>query len=158
MPAYVDLAYVKAIGSMPAADIDLVESLYPTTFDTLALAISRLFDARLGKRYGAPWDAGDVPEVVKLHVAHVVVYFLWKKRGFNPGSAQDELVVADKDAAEAWLKEAADSKDGLIELPLKESTPKVEGVSRGGPLSYTETSPYVWTDRQVEDGRTDDRS
>jgi hypothetical protein len=61
-----------------------------------------------------------------------------------------------KDDALAWLKEAADAKDGLIDLPLRADT-TASGISRGGPLAYTETSPYAWTDVQAETGRSEDR-
>lgn len=156
MSAYVDMAYVKLVGSMPAADIDAVETMYPGTFVGLASAVSRLFDSRLAKRYAAPF-AASVPEAVKLNVAFVVVAHLWKKRGFNPGSAQDELIEKDRLEALAWLKEAADSKEGLVELPLREDLPSGDGVERGGPLGYSETSPYKWTDRQACEGRFDDQ-
>jgi hypothetical protein len=151
---YVDIAYVKLVGSMPASDIDALEGLYPGTFDGMAEAVSRMFDARLAKRYAAPF-AEPYPEALKWNVAHVVVASLWQKRGYNPGSAQDEIIQTNRTEALAWLKEAADSKEGLIELPLREDT-TADGVVKGGPLGYHEASPYVWTDRQREDGRMDD--
>jgi hypothetical protein len=154
MPKYVDTAYVKLVGSMPASDIDALELLTPGIVDALSEAVSRMFDARLAKRYAAPF-AEPYPEALRWNVAHVVVASLWQKRGYNPGSAQDAIIQQNKADALSWLKEAADSKEGLIELPLREDT-TAEGVAKGGPLSYHETSPYVWTDRQREDGRRDD--
>jgi hypothetical protein len=139
---------------MPASDIDELEVLYPNVVAGLAGSVSRMFDSRLSKRYAAPF-ASPYPEALRWNVAQVVVAALWQKRGYNPGSAQDQIIQTNKADALAWLKEAADSKDGLVELPLRENT-TAEGISRGGPLGYTETSPYVWTDRQVEAGRTDD--
>lgn len=152
--AYVDVDYVKAVGSMPAADIDALEALYPGTFDTVATAVSRLFDGSLCKRYSAPFST-PFPEALKWNVAQVVVATLWQKRGYNPGSAQDEIIQQNKADALAWLKEAANAKDGLVELPLREDT-TAEGVSKPGPLGYSEVSPYAWTDIQREDGRAED--
>lgn len=156
MAAYVDLAYVKTVGSMPPADLDALESLYPGTFAAVAESVSRVFDGRLWKRYAAPF-ASPYPEALKWHVAQVVVAALWQKRGYNPGSAQDAIIQSNREAALAWLKEAADSKDGLIELPLRENT-TAEGVARGGPRAYHEASPYRWTDVQRDAGRLDDQS
>jgi len=145
---YVDIEYVKLVGTMPSHDVDALEALTPGMFAAIALSVSRIFDARLFKRYKTPFDP--VPEVVRWHVAHVVVAALWKKRGFNPGSEQDALIERSKDEALAWLKEAADSKEGLIELPLREVAPDATGVVRGGPLGDSEQSPYDWVDKQTE--------
>jgi phage gp36-like protein len=153
MPAYVDIDFVKMVGSMPAADVDLIESAYPGTFAQLALSVSRIFDARLAKRYATPF-ASPYPEALRMHVANVVVWHLWRKRGFNPSSEQDALVTAEKEAAEAWLKEAADSKDGLVELPLRENA-TTSGVIAAFPLGSSDASPYTWIDTQAEAlGRT----
>ncbi|MBX3218914.1 MAG: DUF1320 family protein [Labilithrix sp.] len=155
MPAYVDIDYVKLVGSMPASDVDALEALYPGTVNGVAEAVSRMFDARLAKRYAAPFSS-PYPEALRWNVAQVVAAVLWQKRGYNPGSAQDAIIQENKADALAWLKEAADSEKGLVELPLREDK-RVEGVSRGGPLGYSETSPYVWTDHQRDGGRADDR-
>lgn len=153
--AYVDKDYVKLVGSMPPADVDAVDALYPGTFDALAESVSRTFDARLAKRYAAPFE--DPPETLRWHVAQCVAAALWQKRGYNPGSAQDQIIQENKAEALAWLKEAADSSEGLVELPRREDEPKSDGVTRGGPLGYSEASPYVWTDDQADEGRTEDR-
>lgn len=156
MPAYVDAAYVKLVGSMPAEDIDDLEIRYPGLFDQLALAVSRTFDARLLKRYAAPFV--DPPETLKWHVAHVVAAALWQKRGYNPGSAQDQIIETNRVEALAWLKDAADSKEGLVELPRREDQPGVSGISRGGPLFYSEASPYAWLDDELARARVEDRN
>lgn len=150
MSQYVVVAETKLLGSMPAEDIDALETLYPGLHDATATAVSGMFDARLQKRYAAPFQS-PYPDVLKFKVAHVVVYRLWLKRGYNPSSAQDAAIRQDNDDAEAWLREAADSKDGLVELPAKQGTPLgASAVDSGGPLGYSEASPYAWMDRQSE--------
>lgn len=156
MAAYVDMDFVKLVGSMPASDIDAVELIYPGTFAAIAESVSRQFDARLAKRYAVPYAADKVPEVVRWNVTQVVVAALWQKRGYNPGSAQDEIIRTNKAEALEWLKEAADSEKGLVELLVKDTS--TEAVTKTAPLAYSEQSPYVWTDLQREDGRDEDRN
>lgn len=158
---YVTIDYVKIVGSMPAADVDALEALYPGTFVGVVTAVSAMFDARLAKRYavpfgGDPFEPAQVPEAIKWHVAAVVVYTLWKKRGFNPSSDQDALIEKDRDEALAWLKEAADSKDGLVELPLRADS-NTSGIIGAKPISAHQASPYAWTDEQAYEGRIEDR-
>jgi len=57
------------------------------------------------------------------------------------------LAKEQHDIAVAELKEAADSKDGLFDLPLRADT-TATGVSKGGPRGYSEASPYTNLDRQ----------
>lgn len=147
--AYVDVAYVKMIGSLPGSDIDALEALYPGIFDVVALAVSRMFDGKLWKRYDAPFKV-PYPEALKWHVAKVISFELLKKRGFNPTSEQDKVVIDDNEKALAWLENAADPEKGTIELPLREDT-TAEGVTRGAPLGSSDASPYAWVDRQAED-------
>jgi phage gp36-like protein len=154
--AYVDIDFVKVVGSMPPEDVDAVVGLYPDLFDALAKSVSAIFDARLAKRYAAPFQT-PYPEALRWHVAQVVVAALWQKRGYNPGSAQDQIIQQNKAEALEWLKEAADGKDGLIDLPLRSNT-DASGISRGGPRAYHEQSPYTWTDLQRADGRREDKS
>lgn len=147
-PVYVDLPYVKAVGSMPAADVDAVVAMFPSTFDEIAKSISAIFFASLHKQYSvfeAPY-----PEALRWHVAKVVVAELWKKRGYNAGHALDEEIDKDADKAWAWMREAANAKDGLVELPRRADLAGTAGSDRGGPLAQSEASPYEWIDDQAE--------
>lgn len=151
--AYVDGDFIRLVGSMPPADIDALEVLYPGVVEGVSKAVSRLFDSKLIKRYAAPFE-DPIPEALRWNVAHVVVSVLWQKRGYNPGSAQDQIIEKNKAEAFAWLTEAADSEKGLVELPLRQGDP--EAVTKGGPLGYSEASPFVWTDIQAEAARFED--
>lgn len=158
MSCYPTMQDVKDVSSLPASDIDNLESLYsnpllsePSFFRRVATFVSAEFDSRLMKRYLAPF-VDPVPDVLRLMTARVVGYRLLLKRGFNPNSAQDQLVVDEKNEAIGWLKEAADSKDGCVELPARQtSSPHATAVDVGGPLGYSEGSdPYTWVDLQSE--------
>ena len=149
MAAYVDRDYVGLIGAMSPTDIEELETSVPGAFDAIALAVSRMFDARLSKRYQTPFDP--VPEALKYHVTQVVVFELFKKRGFNPSSEQDATISDARKESLEWLKEAADSKDGLVDLPIRETpTPDVSAILQAGPLGTSDDSPYSWIDVQAE--------
>jgi hypothetical protein len=154
---YLDLAGFKARSIMPAADIDLIESIEPGWIDTKLEDTSDEIDARLAKRYAVPFGAADlnsprtdVPRIVLRWLTALVTADCYAKRGANPSSPYDQSAIIDPAAlARLELKEAADSETGLFELPLLASD-SANGVTRGGPLSYSEASPYTWTRRQRE--------
>lgn len=153
MSCYVTIEDIKDLGTLAAEDIDEIERLYPGVTLRIATKVSAHFDSRLAKRYAAPFQA-PYPDVIIDNVARVVAYRLALKRGFNPSSEQDQLIEKEKEEALAWVKEAADSKDGLIELPARQATPPdVAAVNAGGPLGYSEPDPYTWTVLQAEAAR-----
>lgn len=149
MAGYCSIQELKLLGTMPAADIDALESAYPGMVQATIDAVSGQFDSRLAKRYAAPF-ASPYPQALVFNVVRLVAYRLWMKRGFNPNGIMDQALAKDAEQAEAWLKEAADSKDGLVELPSRQTALGTSAVSAGGPLGYSEHSPYTWTTLQRE--------
>lgn len=99
--------------------------------------------------------APPVPEAVLGWITAMVTVTAYDKRGRNPQDPAIVSALALRDRALEELKEAADSKDGLFDLPASEDTDSA--VTTGGPLGYTETSPYVWADQQRHVGRIEDR-
>lgn len=88
-----------------------------------------------------------VPETVLQWLTILVTWDCYTKRGRNP---QDPLIVDlrdDRVRVLAEIKEAADSKDGLYDLPVSED--RDTAITTGSPLGYSEQSPYAWIDRQV---------
>jgi len=148
-PVYVDKAYVKLVGSMPPADVDAVDALFAGKFDAIAAAVSAMFEAKLHKRYATPFDQ-PYPEALRWHVAQVVVAELWRMRGYDPGHPLDQVIEDRRKEALEWVREAADSKDGLVELPKRADQAGTSAVDAGGPRGYSEASPYDWLDRQAE--------
>lgn len=150
MSQYVTLPYVKLVGVMPSEDLDELELRNPGIFDETAKGVSGAFDSRLRKRYAAPF-AEPYPDSLKWHVAQVVAARLFLRRGYNPSSEQDAQIKGAHDEALAWLKAAADSKDGDVELPMRQADPLgAAAVDSGGVLAYSEASPYTARDRQAE--------
>lgn len=147
---YVDIEYVGLIAPIPAKHLYAFEENHPGSFAAIALSVSRMFDARLSKRYAVPFDQADPPEALRFHVANVVAYNVWLKIGFDPGSEQDAYIKEARDESLAWLKEAADSEAGTVELPRKEAdpVPAQSAITRSGPKSISDPSPFTWVSRQ----------
>lgn len=88
--------------------------------------------------------ATPVPEAVLGWLVAMVTYDCYRKRGADPQDPSLVAIKEDLDIAMAELKEAADGKDGLFDLPSSED--EDSAVTTGFPLGYSEASPYVWTD------------
>lgn len=88
--------------------------------------------------------ATPVPEIVLSWLTTLVTHKLMRKRGMNPQDPIIELLVADVQRVHDEIKEAADSKDGLFDLPTSED--EDSAVTTGGPAGCSQTSPYVWQD------------
>lgn len=141
---------------MPQADVDAVEGETPGFVNARLATHSAKIDTRLRKRYAVPFSAlNPYPEAVLEWLTKIVTFELYLKRGVDPSDQSIALVKSDKEQAEAELKEAADAQSGLFDLPVLDVADS-SAVTKGGPLSYSETSPYVFTDIQVTNGRTED--
>jgi hypothetical protein len=109
----------------------------------------------------SPYNVGDVyeaptpvPSIILVWLVNMVTYDAYRKRGMNPSDPNGELIVQEFKDTITDLKEAANSKDGLFDLPSNEDADSA--VTTGGPLGYSEQSPYVWTDIQACAGRGED--
>ena len=98
--------------------------------------------------------ATPVPETVLGWLVIFVTYDVYRKRGVNPQDPQIELLVEEMKTALADIKESADGENGLFDLPVNEDTDTA--ISTGGPQGYSETSPYVWQDREFRQGHLED--
>lgn len=111
----------------------------------LVIETSRI-NSQLRKRYAAPF-AAPVPEIVLGWLAAIVTPKLYERRGWDPADAQAVALLADAELARTELQQAADSVEGLFDLPLRQDSTST-GIARGGPRGYAEASPYEWTDVQ----------
>jgi hypothetical protein len=139
---------------MPASDVDGIETSAPGWILGQLTYWSSQIDSRLAKRYAVPFPS-PYPTAVTGWLARIVTQRLYIKRGVDSTDAQYQ-VIAD-DAKESWaeIKEAADAVNGLFELPSRADV-DADGVVRGGPVSYSEASPYVGWNVQGNTGRNED--
>lgn len=145
---YLDVNAFKTRTVMSPEDVELLEEKAPGfLLSRLKIGTSRI-TAKLRKRYDAPF-ASPVPEVVLGWLTAMVTPDGYRKRGWNPSDEQAAQVEQDRKDALAEIDQAADSVEGLYDLPLRADT-TATGITRGGPLVYSEPSPYDWTDRQRE--------
>ncbi len=148
--SYLDVEEFKARTIAPASLVDGARTRDASAWKSyvesrLKIATSRI-NARLTKRYAVPFSAPYV-EIVLGWVTAIVTPELYEKAGWAPSDAQAEKIYAAAERAEAEIKEAADAEEGLYELPLRADTTET-GVTKGGPLGYSEADPYAWIDLQ----------
>lgn len=148
---YLDLTGFRAETTMPGVEVDRLEARDAGWIAKRLARWSAYLNDRLKKRYAVPFDTSSPPATVIRWLVDLTTFDAYRKLGFSPTSEQDKAAIIDPmQAALEELKEAADSKDGLFELPLRNDAQDVSGVARGGPLGYSEASPYTWTDLQAD--------
>lgn len=153
---YLDVAGFGLRSIMPSEMIQRLESKSPGWLLQRLNSKSAWINAKLWKRYAVPF-ASPAPEIVLDWLAALVTPECYAKIGFNPSSEQDKSsIIEPADTARDEIDEAADAQNGKFELPLR-SDSNAPGISRGGPMVYSEASPYVAFDRQAATGRAEDR-
>lgn len=145
--SYISAADFATRTIMSPAEVARLEERRPGFLASNLLLRSAEINARLSKRYATPF-AAPVPEIVVLWLVQIVTLDAYQALGFAPTGSDEGIAAAAKSARDA-LEEAAKSDVGLYELPLRADT-SAEGVSRGGPIVLTETSPYEALHREIE--------
>jgi hypothetical protein len=152
--AYLTIPEFRLRSVMPEEDIDEIERKYPGFLSAKLEEYSSRIDTRLAKRYVVPLRSASTnapPEIVFAWLTAFATHDAYLRRGFNPSSEQDGLIVKQWEWADKDITETSDAEQGRYELMLlSQSGALVSGVSKGGPLSYSEASPYAWQLRQLE--------
>lgn len=146
--AYLTLAAFKLLSVIPPEYLDDIETDQAGWTDAQLGRWSDWIDSRLAKRYAAPFGT-PYPGAVTGWLNDLVTFEAYLKRGIDPTDKQTSEIVRRRDTAMAEIKEAADAKDGLFDLPLRADT-TASGISKGSPLGYSEASPYVGFELQRE--------
>lgn len=129
---------------------DALAGLPNEFIDSILLAASGIAISYLRKRYMPPYVT--VGEDVKRAVINIAQFEILSRRGFRPGSGNDEIAQIRYDQAIDWLKQAA---IGLVECDIEDSTPPDD---EQGPLSNSAplTSFSMTTNRRVGNTCCDD--
>ncbi len=136
--------------SMPEDDVIEFWGRRPKLVEKTISGVRADIYGRLRKRYVTPMDPE--PEALKRWIARIGTPEVYRARGVLPNDPTIAFMDEDRTRAYDEIKEAADSKDGLFDLPLLDSADGT-GISKGGPLGYSEPGPYEWTDHQAEEVR-----
>lgn len=145
---YLDTTEFTSRSLMPPEDVAVLETAYPGFIAKRIGQNQAWMTSRLSKRYGVFKDP--VPELVLSWIVALTTLDAYVRRGFNPSSEQDQLIAKAADDARVEIKEAADSTVGLFELPMLEDGTDTDATVEGGPLGYSEASPYDWMDVQAD--------
>lgn len=94
--------------------------------------------------------ATPVPEKILWWMQTLITSVMYKARGRNTADPYQEDLERDVTLALAELSEAANEDTGLLDIPANEDAGSA--ISTGGPLAFSDASPYAWTDRQLEHG------
>lgn len=164
MTIYLDFAAFRGLTVVPSSYVDTVEKEHPGWIEIQLEHWARWIDTRLRKRYATPFAAFDAlpaeeatPPTVQTWLSQLVTWRLLLKRGIDPNDLQTDTIKEDHDAAKLEVLEAANSDEGWFDLPRR-TDENGSAITQGAPRSYSEQSPYVWTDLQVEAGRNEDES
>lgn len=153
MATYLTTDEFKLKTLVPVDLVDRVEARTPGWLAEQLALVSAYVSARLRKRYGE-WSS-PYPYILGEWITHVVSLRVLLKGGVR---ADDEQYVTYKELHDQALKditEAANGQSGLFDIALQDNA-SATGITRGGPASYTEASPYVGFDVQAELGREED--
>jgi phage gp36-like protein len=154
MPQYMTVSEFRERTRLPGDFVDEVEARSPGFIDANLSDHSAYVDALLGKRYVVPFSS-PYPIAVRRWLTALTSLDVWLRRGVAATDQEMEIFRSQYDTAIVELKEAANSRDGLFELPLRENT-DATGISKQYPKTYTENSPFVWKRVQVTAGRQQD--
>jgi len=156
MAAYLDVDGLKALSVLPDERFDELATRYPSFLPAKLEEHTAWMDGLLRKRYDAPF-AAPYPVLAKSWLAKLVTIEAMQKLGVDPDDEQAAQIAKAADDAKAEITKAADSVEGLWDLPLRADTTE-SGIEKGGPLGYSEQSPHVWKDVQASVARNENRN
>ncbi len=161
MAIYLDFAGFKDLTIIPSDFVDQVEAVSPGWVEKQLDYWGRWIDSRLRKRYASPFAAFDAvpptPLAVQGWLCRLVTVRVMLKRGVDTDDLQYPAINADAELVRDELTEAANSEEGLFDLPLR-TDENGSLITQANPLSNSQQSPYVWTDLQQATGIVEDEN
>lgn len=141
MPSYLTFAEYKARSRLRDSTIDRAGS---AKVEVWLREYSSDINSRLTKRYAVDFaDPGPKPEILLGWLTAFVDRDVQEFCGGPPEGREDEWIVKRADRAEEKLKEAADSEQGLRELPLRDTDPLgSSAINKGAPMVVSYHTVY----------------
>lgn len=90
--------------------------------------------------------APPVPDTILQWLTALVTEDVSIRHGINPNDPLSQRISERATLARQQIEQAANSKDGLWDLPASEDVGSA--IDTGGPRSHSEASPYDWAYRQ----------
>jgi hypothetical protein len=153
MSQYVTVPEFRTRSVMPGAYVDELEIGAPGFLQSRLVARSSFTDRYLGRRFPVPFDA-PYPEAVLDWVTRLVTPEAYQRRGVDPSDLSMQAAIDSAARAEEEIRQAANG-EMLIDFYTED---KRSRITKGAPLMYSETSPYVARDIQRSAGRLEDRN
>ena len=138
------LSYFSAFNPENAAEL---EAKWPGKLQDLCSAASGWVDSRIGKRYVRP--VPNPPDIMRKLTAWLVEPEAFMALGIRPSDEQWILVQKHFEFTHEQLKEIAEAKDGLYDLPLS-ANDSSSGIVEPQTLSSSEQSPFTWRHKQYD--------
>lgn len=154
MAAYLTLDDFKVASVMRTEFIDEVVASQPGFIEKQLDFYTDHINSRLRKRYDVPFVA-PIPSIIVSWLASLVTWPAYLKRGGDPTDKQWTEFRDAHTLARTEIKEAAESVDGLFDLPLRADLNQ-SALTAPKTRVYSETSPYAWTDAQQRDASNED--
>jgi phage gp36-like protein len=134
-------------------DVDAMEAWRQGVTLMVLTRWSGWIDSRLSKRYATP--ISNPPEVLLGWLTDLTTETLRNMRGYDASDPQMQRMLDRVTTAKAEIQEAASSRDALFGLPANDGK-DASAVAFAGPLSYSESSPFVSADRMEREGLFED--
>jgi hypothetical protein len=125
-----------------------LEAKRPGHLMALAEALSAGVDSRLKKNFGVPF-VKPYPLKVKMWVADLLTPRAFRSLGIRPTDEQQQDITDAAKLANDEIKEAADAKDNLFELPSFQGG-AASLQENDATLCYSEQSPFTSKHRQFD--------
>ena len=118
---------------------------------SLSTALSAGIDSRLAKRKDVPFRE-PYPMKVKLWLADLLTPRAYRSLGVRPTDEQQADIVEAAKAANDEIKEAADTVNGLLVLPIQDPVTSINnmGADEQPTLAYSEQSPFTSKHLQLQ--------
>lgn len=138
--AYLTPETYLAITLLPLSRLDELQSRYPGWLEAQLEGKSGVIDSLLRKRYVVPFVA-PVCEPVKQWLVRLIDPIVYLKLGIDASDEQISVIIEDARQVLVELKEAADAKEGLYDLPLRADL-ESSGIAKPTVLATSDATPY----------------